>query len=51
MAYTHTVFGFLTLQRGVTDTAHHGVNITRRGVTGTVRHAARSHSFVYISTT
>ena len=40
----------LTLQRGVTDTARHRVNITCRGVTSTGRHAARSHSFVYIST-
>ena len=40
----------LTLQRGVTSTARHSVNITCRGVTGTARHAARSHSFVYIST-
>ena len=41
----------LTPQRGVTGTARHRVNITCRGVTSTVRHAARSHSFVYISTT
>ena len=40
----------LTLQRGVTSTARHNVNITCRGVTSTARHAARSHSFVYIST-
>jgi len=40
----------LTLQRGVTSTAHHSVNITCRGVTSPARHAARSHSFVYIST-
>ena len=41
----------LTLQRGVTSTARHSENITCRGVTSTARHAARSHSFVYISTT
>ena len=41
----------LTLQRGVTGTARHRVNITCRGVTSTVRHAARCHSFVYILTT
>ena len=41
---------FLTLQRGVTSTARHSVNITCRGVTSPARHAARSHSFVYIST-
>ena len=40
----------LTLQRGVTSTARHSVNITCRGVTSPARHAARSHSFVYIST-
>ena len=40
----------LTLQRGVTSTARHSVNITCRGVTSHARHAARSHSFVYIST-
>ena len=40
----------LTLQRGVTSTACHSVNITCRGVTSPARHAARSHSFVYIST-
>ena len=40
----------LTLQRGVTGTARHSVNITCRGVTSPARHAARSHSFVYIST-
>ena len=28
---------YLTLQRGVTDTARHRVNITCRGVTGTAR--------------
>ena len=38
------------VQRGVTGTARHRVNIICRGVTSTVRHAARSHSFVYIST-
>ena len=42
--------GLLTLQRGVTSTARHSVNITCRGVTSPARHAARSHSFVYIST-
>jgi len=42
---------YLTLQRGVMSTACHGKNITRRGVTSTARHAARSHSFVYILTT
>ena len=36
--------------RGVTSTAHHSVNITCRGVTSPARHAARSYSFVYIST-
>ena len=36
--------------RGVTSTARHSVNITCRGVTSPARHAARSHSFVYIST-
>ena len=41
---------YLTLQRGVTSTARHSVNITCRGVTSPARHAARSHSFVYIST-
>jgi len=41
----------LTLQRGATSTACHSENITCRGVTSTARHAARSHSFVYISTT
>ena len=41
---------FLTLQRGVTSTARHSINITCRGVTSPARHAARSHSFVYIST-
>ena len=40
----------LTLQCGVTSTARHSVNITCRGVTSPARHAARSHSFVYIST-
>ena len=40
----------LTLQRGVTSTARHSVNINCRGVTSPARHAARSHSFVYIST-
>ena len=40
----------LTLQRGVTSTARYSVNITCRGVTSPARHAARSHSFVYIST-
>ena len=43
-------FVILTLQRGVTSTARHSVNITCRGVTSPGRHAARSHSFVYIST-
>ena len=33
----------LTLQRGVTSTARHSVNITCRGVTSPARHAARSH--------
>jgi hypothetical protein len=41
----------LTIQRGVTDTARHSENITCHGVTGSARHAARSHSFDYISTT
>ena len=41
----------LTLQCGVTSTARHSKNITCRGVTSTARHAARSPSFVYISTT
>ena len=41
----------LTPQCGVTSTARHSENITCRGVTSTARHAARSHSFVYISTT
>ena len=41
----------LTLQRGVTSTARHSENITCRGLTSTARHAARSPSFVYISTT
>ena len=40
----------LTLQRGVTSTDRHSVKITCRGVTSPARHAARSHSFVYIST-
>ena len=40
----------LTLQRGVAITARHSINITCRGVTSPARHAARSHSFVYIST-
>jgi hypothetical protein len=40
----------LTLQRGVASTARHSINITCRGVTSPARHAARSHSFVYIST-
>jgi len=39
-----------TLQRGVRSTARHSVKITCRGVTSPARHAARSHSFVYIST-
>ena len=43
--------GRLTPQRGVTSTAHHSENVTCRGVTSAARHAARSHSFVYISTT
>ena len=43
-------FHTLTLQRGVTSTARHSVNITCRGVTSPARHAARSHSFVYILT-
>ena len=43
-------FRDITLQRGVTSTARHSVNITCRGVTSPARHAARSHSFVYIST-
>ena len=42
---------FLTLQRGVMSAARHGENITCHGVTSTARHAARSHSFDYISTT
>ena len=41
----------LTPQRGVTSTARHSENVTCRGATSTARHAARSHSFVYISTT
>jgi len=41
----------LTPQRGVTSTARHSENVTCRGVTSAARHAARSHSFVYISTT
>jgi len=41
----------LTLQRAVTGTAHHSQNITCHGVMGSARHAARSHSFDYISTT
>jgi len=41
----------LTLQRGVTSAARHGENITCCGVMSTARHAARSHSFDYISTT
>ena len=44
------LFQSLTLQRGVTSTARHSVKITCRGVTSPARHAARSHSFVYIST-
>ena len=47
----HSVGARLTPQRGVTSTARHSVNITCRGVTSPARHAARSHSFVYISTT
>jgi len=42
---------YLSLQRGVTNTAHHSENITCRGVTSTPRHAALSHSLDYISTT
>jgi len=41
----------LTLQRGETSAGRHGENITCRGVMSTARHAARSHSFDYISTT
>ena len=41
----------LSIQCGVTSTARHGENITCHGVTSTARHGARSHSFVYISTT
>ena len=48
--YVQTFWQTLTLQRGVTSTARHSVNITCRGVTSPARHAARSHSFVYIST-
>ena len=47
---SRTTERLLTLQRGVTSTARHSVNITCRGVTSPARHAARSHSFVYIST-
>ena len=43
--------GQLTLQRGVTSTGRHSENITCRGVMSSARHGARSHSFVYISTT
>ena len=58
LPFVHAVFWYvsgvlllvLTLQRGVTSTARHSVNITCRGVTSPARHAARSHSFVYIST-
>ena len=49
--FTDIFMVYLTLQRGVMSTACHGKNITRRGVTSTARHAARSHSFVYILTT
>ena len=49
-AYITFTQNTLTLQRGVTSTARHSVNITCRGVTSPGRHAARSHSFVYIST-
>ena len=37
--------------RGVTSTARHSENVACRGVMSIARHAARSHSFVYISTT
>ena len=47
----HLFFNPLTLQRGMTSIARHSKNITCRGVTSPARHAARSHSFVYISTT
>ena len=49
-AQAHLPYVPLTLQRGVTSTARHSVNITCRGVTSPARHDARSHSFVYIST-
>ena len=48
---TQSNLKLLTLQRGVTSTARHSENITRRRVTSTARHAALSHSFDYISTT
>ena len=41
----------LTLQCGVRSAARHGENISCSGVTSAARHGARSHSFVYISTT
>jgi len=39
---------YLTLQRGVSGTAHHRVNITCCGVTSTVCHAARSLIGLYL---
>ena len=43
--------GSLTLQCGMKSAARHSENISCSGVTSAARHGARSHSFVYISTT
>ena len=47
-ATSHTL---LTLQCGMTSAVRHSENIPCSGVTSAARHGARSHSFVYISTT
>ena len=47
----HCTTSLLTLQCRVTSAARHSENISCSGVTSAARHGARSHSFVYISTT